>query len=76
MINPEYLRRNLMVARAAGARANASAALKRLEQQTRPAKWLVKALQGIVERTSGLDGELACYRSAVPEQLPTPCDLT
>ena len=65
-VNPEYLRRNLLVCKAIGANANAKAALERLQAQRRPAKWLVTYLEGIVERTEGMGGELACYRSAVP----------
>ncbi len=69
-VNPEYLRRNLLVCKAVGANANAKAALKRLQAQKRPPQWLVTYLQGIIDRTESLPGELACYRAAVPERLP------
>lgn len=68
-INPEYLRRNLLVCKAIGANANAKAALKRLQAQKRPPKWLAAYLQGIIERTEELGPALACYRSATPERL-------
>lgn len=65
-VNPEYLRRNLLVAKAIGAHANSSAALKRLLATKRPPQWLVKYLEGVIERTEPLVSALACYRSAVP----------
>lgn len=65
-INPEYLRRNLLVAKAVGANANAKAALARLELQKRPPQWLVAYLKGIIERTEPLGPALACYRAATP----------
>jgi GR25 family glycosyltransferase involved in LPS biosynthesis len=70
IVNPEYLRRNLMVCRAIGANANAKAAITRLKAQKRPAQWLLAYLQGIIERTEHLPGELACYRSGVPINVP------
>jgi hypothetical protein len=68
-VNPEYLRRNLLVAKAIGAHANSSAALKRLRETKRPAQWLVKYLEGIIERTEPLVSALACYRAVVPRTL-------
>lgn len=65
-VNPEYLRRNLLVCSAVGANANAQSALKRLRAQKRPPKWLGALLEGIEERTAKLPGPLACYRGAVP----------
>jgi hypothetical protein len=70
-VNPEYLRRNLLVAKAIGANANAKAALARLRATKRPAQWMVDYLQGIIDRTETLGPDLACYRSAVPERLVT-----
>jgi hypothetical protein len=63
MKHEEYLRRNLLVAKAEGAKANASVALKRLEMQTRPPKWLVDYLRGILERVAPLPAELALWRN-------------
>lgn len=61
-INPEYLRRNLLVAKAIGARANAGVALDRLQAHKRPPKWLVDYLRGIVERCEPLPADLARWR--------------
>lgn len=63
----EYLRRNLLLAKAIGAKAGASTALKRLEMQTRPPKWLVNALRGILERCDPLPAELAKWRDLAPD---------
>lgn len=70
--DPEYMRRNLQVCKAVGAHANAKSALKRLQTQKRPPKWLVTYLQGIVERTETLPTDLAAYRDAIPVHLQ-PC---
>lgn len=67
MAHEEYLRRNLVVAKAQGAKAGVSMALKRLEQQTRPPQWLVKALRGVLERQDCLPIELAAWRNAAPD---------
>lgn len=64
----EYLRRNLLVAKAEGAKANASAALKRLEMQTRPPKWLCEYLRGIIERASALPPDLAKWRDLAEDR--------
>lgn len=63
----EYLRRNLLHAKACGAKANVSTALKRLEMQTRPPQWLVNALRGILERVDPLPAELARWRDLAPD---------
>lgn len=68
-INPEYLRRNLLVCKAIGANANAKAARDRLLKLKRPQQWLIDYLDGIVDRTEDLGPALACYRSACPEML-------
>lgn len=62
----EYLRRNMNVCKAVGAHANSKAALKRLQAQKRPAKWLVEYLEGIISRTEPLAHELAKYRAMTP----------
>lgn len=59
----EYLRRNLLVASAYGASANAQSAIDRLKAGKRPPKWLLSALEGIVERTDKLPLDLARWRS-------------
>ena len=63
----EYLRRNLLVCKAVGAKSIASKSLKRLEQQTRPPKWLVAALRGILERTDPLPEDLAKWRNTASD---------
>ncbi len=63
----EYLRRNLLVAKAVGAKANASVALERLEMQTRPPKWLCEYLRGIIERVSPLPTDLAKWRDTAQD---------
>lgn len=68
-INPEYLRRNLLHCQAVGAHANAIAAQNRLSLQKNPPRWLIDALQGIIDRTKDLGPALACYRSVVPERI-------
>jgi hypothetical protein len=55
----EYLRRNLLVAKAIGARAKAGVALERLQAHKRPPKWLVEYLRGIAERCEPLPADLA-----------------
>jgi hypothetical protein len=68
-VNPEYLRRNLLVCKAVGAHAGASKSLERLRRMKRPPKWLVKSLEGVVERAEPLVSALACYRAVVPSHL-------
>lgn len=61
----EYLRRNLLHAKAVGTYANARTALGRLQAQGRPALWLVAALAGIVERAGPVAAEMARHRDEV-----------
>jgi hypothetical protein len=68
----EYLRRNLIVAKAVGVKANTRSALQRLEQQAKPPRWLVLALRGILERAEPLPAELAKWRNTAPD---TPEDM-
>lgn len=64
---PEYLRRNLLVASAVGAKANAEAALSRLQAHKRAPWWLKELLQGIIERTDKLPTDLAQWRDAADD---------
>jgi hypothetical protein len=63
----EYLRRNLVVAKACGAKAGVSKSLKRLEQMSRPPKWLVRSLQDVLERADPLPAELAKWRDTASD---------
>jgi hypothetical protein len=67
MANEEYLRRNMQVAKAAGANANATVALRRLRGMNRPPQWMVACLLGIIERTEGLSHELSQWRDQSPD---------
>jgi len=58
----EYLRRNLLVAKAIGIRSNAEAAKKRMLKTKKPQKWIIAMLEGIIERAEQLPGDLAKYR--------------
>jgi hypothetical protein len=70
MAHEEYLRRNLLVCGAHGAKATASVALKRLEMQSRPPKWLVAYLRGILERVAPLPEDLAKWRNSAADAPP------
>lgn len=59
----EYLRRDLLVCKAVGAHATATAALERLRAQKRPPKWLLKHLEGIAKRCEPLPADLAEWRN-------------
>ena len=63
----EYLRRNLIVAKAVGAKAGVSKSLKRLEQMSRPPKWLVASLRGVLERQDPIPEELAKWRDTASD---------
>ena len=65
MNTSEYLRRNLLHASSIGMKANAEAALKRLRAHSRPPKWLLKSLEGIVERGERVCPEMAKHRDEV-----------
>ena len=63
----EYLRRNLLVSSAIGARANIHHAQRRLEVLARPQAWLVELLNGISNRLERLPSELAAHRDELME---------
>lgn len=67
MAHDEYLRRNLLVAKAMGARGAALVALERLGEQKRPPKWIVEAFRSIEERVEPLPRELAEWRALAPD---------
>lgn len=63
----EYLHRNLIHAKAVGAHANTAAALRRLEMQANPPKWLIKALEEIMQRLQEVHPEVARWRDIAPD---------
>lgn len=63
----EYLRRNLLVAKAIGARENARATLARLNGCAYAPKWLWERLQGIIDRCEPLPADLALWRNTAPD---------
>lgn len=73
MAHEEYMRRNLVVCSAYGAKAGVGAALVKLRAQRRPAKWLLTILDGVSERAEKLPPELARWRDAAPD-VPLPSD--
>jgi hypothetical protein len=66
-VSTEYLRRNLIVAKAIGAKAGVSKSLKRLEQMSRAPQWLVTSLRGVLERQDPIPEELAKWRDAAAD---------
>jgi hypothetical protein len=58
----EYLRRNLVVAKAYGAKAGVAKALERVRQNKSSPKWLRKALMEAQSRLDGVPSEMAAYR--------------
>ena len=62
----EYLRRNTLVAKAIGARANTKAMLKQLYALKRCPNWIKDELKGIAERLEELPKELAAHRDEAP----------
>ena len=63
----EYLRRNLCHASAVGVDANLREAIRRLERQKRPSKWLLTLLRGTLERAEKVHPEMARWRNAAPD---------
>ena len=61
----EYLRRNLLHASSVGAEANSKAVLKRVKSLKRPPKWLVAALEGVIERCEKVSPEMAKHRDEI-----------
>ena len=58
----EYLRRNLLVAKAIGARSVIPGAAQRLMRMKRPPKWLLEAFAQIDVRLEPLPAALSEYR--------------
>ncbi len=58
----EYLRRNLVLAKAIGVRAGIDDCLLRLMETERPSKWLLKILNSELEKTQEIINELVKHR--------------
>lgn len=67
MAHEEYLRRNLLVAKAYGAASIADSAIAKLSAQKRPAKWLLEALKGISDRVNALPEDMAAWRNTADD---------
>lgn len=65
----EYHRRNLLHAASVGAVANAGYCLKRLRETKSPPKWLIKQLEGILERAGRVSAEMALHRNEIKFEL-------
>lgn len=67
MAHDEYLRRNLLIAKAIGARAAANVALHRLKKMKNPPKWIIAAFEAVEVRTAELPPDLALWRNSAPD---------
>ena len=67
MPHTEYLRRNKLVAKSIGAKANIEHILKHLEQIKNRPQWLVDELEGVLWRIEPLSSELAKHRDESPK---------
>ena len=63
----EYLRRNLVVCGAIGARAGCDTALERLRGQKGAPKWLIEQLESIRDRVVPTIDELAAWRATAAD---------
>lgn len=72
VLNPEYLRRNLLVCSAVGALASIETVLAHVRKLKRQPKWLLKHLEMAQERAVKLPPALACYRSGAPTYIESP----
>lgn len=62
----EYLRRNLLHAKAVGAAAGVLSIIGRLEARTRlPPQWLLDGLRDVFERADAVATEMAVHRDEV-----------
>ena len=63
----EYLRRNLVIAKACGAKAEIKITAERLKNTKRVPKWLIASLAAMQVRVEDLPHELAQWRDAAPD---------
>lgn len=67
MAHDEYLRRNLLHCKSLGAHGIAAASMGRLLSMKNPPRWIVEALDGILDRTAELSPEMAAWRNSAPD---------
>lgn len=63
----EYLRRNLVIAKACGAKAESKITTDRLKNTKRVPKWLLASLAAMQVRIEEIPHELAQWRDAAPD---------
>lgn len=63
----EYLRRNLVIAKACGAKAQIKITSERLKNTKRVPKWLTASLAAMQVRVEDIPHELAQWRDAAPD---------
>lgn len=63
----EYLRRNIMVAKSCGAKAEVAISLRRLQSMRHAPKWLLTSLTEMQMRLDKIPDELAEWRDAAPD---------
>jgi hypothetical protein len=66
-MHDECLRRNLIHASAVGCNAGLKVAIKRLKNNKRPQKWLIKQLEGCLDRSEKVHPEMAKWRNSAPD---------
>ncbi len=67
MAHDEYMRRNLIHCKAVGCAANVRVSLERLRAMKRSPKWLIKNLEGALERAEKVHPEVARWRNIAPD---------
>jgi hypothetical protein len=61
----EYLRRNILHAKAVGAEAGARESLAHIRRWKNPPQWLVSSLEGVWARAIDVSAEMAAHRDEV-----------
>ena len=70
IVDTEYMRRNLLCAKAIGAQAAIRKALEETEKLKRPPKRLIKRLRHALERLEDVPADLAQHRNSVYAMTP------
>lgn len=66
----EYLRRNLIHAKAVGVYYGMKAMLERVEALKRQPKWLIRMLKTEIEKAESVHKEIAAHRNEIKVRLP------